>query len=135
MDREALEFYNSHSPQFLVMAYKQDEREIPKYADGYGKRHGDCGDTVEFFLTVMDNIITQANFRADGCIHTNACCNTLVYLAERRSIEKAWEISPENIADFLASLPEDHLHCAELATGALYLALSNYQEQQQNAGA
>jgi nitrogen fixation protein NifU and related proteins len=134
MDRETLEFYNSHSPQFLVMAFKQDEREIPKHAHGYGKRNGDCGDTVEIFLTVTDNIITQVNFQADGCIHTNACCNTLVYLAERRSIEEAWGIDPGNIADFLATLPEDHLHCAELATGALYLALSNYQEQHQNPG-
>lgn len=132
MDRETSEFYNSHSRQFLVMAFKHDEREIPKHADGYGKRTGDCGDTVEIFLTVTDHIITQVNFKADGCIHTNACCNTLVYLAERRSIEDAWKIIPENIADFLATLPEDHFHCAELATGALYLALSNYQEQQQN---
>jgi nitrogen fixation NifU-like protein len=25
-------------------------------------------------------------------------------------------------------LPADHVHCAELSVGALYLALSNYQE-------
>jgi nitrogen fixation protein NifU and related proteins len=134
MDRETSEFYNSHSPQFLVMALKNDEREIPKHADGYGKRTGDCGDTVEIFLTVTDHIITQVNFQADGCIHTNACCNTLVYLSERRSIEEAWKIIPENIVDFLATLPQDHFHCAELVTGALYLALSNYQEQYKTAG-
>jgi nitrogen fixation NifU-like protein len=127
MDHETEEFYASHSPQFLVMAFKQDEREIPTPADGYGKRTGDCGDTVELFLKVTDNIITQVNFRADGCIHTNACCNTLVYLAERRSLEEAWKIIPENIAEFLQTLPEDHFHCAELATGALYLALRSYQ--------
>jgi nitrogen fixation NifU-like protein len=129
MDRETSEFYNSHSPQFLVMASKNNEREIPKPADGYGKRIGDCGDTVEIFLTVAGQIITQVNFQADGCIHTKACCNTLVYLAERRSVEDAWKIVPENVVDFLATLPEDHLHCAELTTGALYLALSNYQEK------
>ena len=129
MDGETSDFYNSHSPQFIVMALKHDDREIPEHADGYGKRTGDCGDTVEIFLTVTDLIIKQVNFRANGCIHTHACCNTLVYLAERRSIEEAWKIVPENIVEFLATLPEDHLHCAELATGALYLALSNYQGQ------
>ena len=128
MDRETSESYNSHSPQFLIMALKKNEREIPKHPDGYGKRTGDCGDTVEIFLTVADPIITQVDFKVDGCIHTNACCNTLVYLAERRSIEDAWKIIPENIVEFLATLPEDHFHCAELVTGALYLALSNYQD-------
>lgn len=53
-----------------------------------------------------------------------------MYLAERRSVEDAWKIVPENVTDFLATLLEDHLHCAELTTGALYLALSNYQEKQ-----
>ena len=132
MDRETSEFHNSHSPQFLIMALKHDDREIPKHADGYGKRTGDCGDTVGIFLTVKDDAITQVNFKADGCIYTNACCNTLVYLAERRSIEEAWKIIPENIAEFLETLPEDHFHCAELATGTLYQALNNYRQQQQN---
>jgi nitrogen fixation NifU-like protein len=132
MDGETSEFCNSHSPQFLVMAHKRNEREIPEHPDGYGKRTGDCGDTVQIYLTITDHIITMVNFRADGCIHTHACCNTLVYLAERRSIEEAWKIIPENIVEFLATLPEDHLHCAELVTGALYLALSDYQGQQRN---
>lgn len=70
MDSATSEFYNSHSPQFLVMASKDDAREIPKHADGYGKRIGDCGDTVEIFLTVSDQTITQVNFLVDGCIHT-----------------------------------------------------------------
>ena len=128
MDAESSDFYNSHSPQFLIMALKQDEREIPEHADGYGKRTGACGDTVEIFLTVKDHIVTQVNFLADGCVNTKACCNTLAYLTERRSIEEAWKIIPENIVEFLATLPEDHFHCAELVTGALYLALSNYQD-------
>jgi nitrogen fixation NifU-like protein len=134
MDSEISDYDSSHSPQFLAMAFKQNAQETPEHADGYGKRTGDCGDTVEIFLKVTDHIITQVNFQADGCINTKACCNTLAYLAKRRSIEEAWNIIPENIVDFLATLPEDHLHCAELATGALYLALSNYQEQQQNPG-
>lgn len=133
MERETSDFYNSHSRQFLVMAFKHDEREIPKQPDGYGKRTGDCGDTVEIFLTVADGTVKQVNYQADGCIHTRACCNTLVYLAEQRSVEEAWKIVPENIADFLATLPQDHFHCAELAIGALYLSLRNYQEQQQKS--
>jgi nitrogen fixation NifU-like protein len=29
------------------------------------------------------------------------------------------------VADFLKTLPADHFHCAELAVGALYLALAS----------
>ncbi len=42
-----------------------------------------------------------------------------------KTIEAAWEITPEEVIRFLETLPEDHFHCAELAVGAFYLALTD----------
>jgi nitrogen fixation NifU-like protein len=53
-------------------------------------------------------------------------------LVEGKTIGEAWEIAPEAVADYLETLPEDHFHCAELAVGALYMALSNYNELQRS---
>jgi len=67
-------------------------------------------------------------FDTDGCMNTNACANTVAELAEGRNVEEAWEITAEDVISYLETLPPQHTHCAELAVGALYLALANYQE-------
>lgn len=128
METETFNFWQDHSTRYLEMAFRTDRRERLEHADAYGKRTGDCGDTVEFFLMVDRGIIQSVTFDTDGCINTNACANTVALYAEGRRIEKAWEIMPEDIVAYLQTLPQEQHHCAELAVGALYLALSNYRE-------
>ena len=121
-------FWQDHSDHFLEMAFRHDRSERIAAPDAFGKKTGDCGDTVAFFLVVRNASIQHVAYELDGCIHTNACANTVAHFAEGRSIEAAWEISPEAVADFLETLPPDHYHCAELTVGAFYLALANYRE-------
>jgi nitrogen fixation NifU-like protein len=96
--------------------------------DGYGRRTGDCKDTVEIFLLVQDDVIYHAAFETDGCIDTHACANSVVHLVEGKSLEQAWQITPDTVEQLLETLSENHKHCAQLAVGALYLALSNALE-------
>lgn len=114
--------------KYLEMAFRTDRQEIISHPDGYGKKTGDCGDTVEIFLTAGENIIEKASYNINGCMNTAACANTVVMMAENRTIAQAWEITPEMVAGYLETLPTDHFHCAELVVGTLYLALSNLQE-------
>jgi hypothetical protein len=37
---------------FLEMAFRTDRRERLEKPDGYGKKTGNCGDTVEFFINL-----------------------------------------------------------------------------------
>jgi len=117
-----------YSPRYLEMATQMDKRRIIKDPNGYGKRTGECGDTVEIFLIVQKNRIHSVSFITDGCINTHACANCVAFLSEGKSIAKAWEITPEKVINFLETLPEENTHCAELAVGAFYLALVNFQE-------
>ena len=117
-----------YSPRYLEMATQMDKRRIIKDPNGYGKRTGECGDTVEIFLIVQKNRIHSVSFITDGCINTHACANCVAFLSEGKSIAKAWEITPEKVINFLETLPEVNTHCAELAVGAFYLALVNFQE-------
>jgi nitrogen fixation protein NifU and related proteins len=119
---------NVHSKNYLEMALRPDRRKRIENPDAYGKRTGDCGDTVEFFLSVKDDKIYRAMFDADGCMNTSACANTVSSLSEGKTITEAWEIKAEDIIQFLETLPPDEHHCAELAIGAFYLALGNYGE-------
>ena len=128
MNEKKFDFFQDHSRNYLEMALRTDRLEMMKAPDGYGKRTGECGDTVELFVRVEGNIIQSISFLVDGCINTTACCNTVAQLVEGKGVEDAWEISPEAVIDYLETLPPEHVHCAELSVGALYQALSNCQE-------
>ena len=125
MNHVTSDFLRDHSLKYIEMALSTDNIERIQTPDGYGKRIGDCGDTIEYFLTCDKGRLEHVSFCTRGCLNTTACCNTVALLAQGKTIEAAWEISPEQVAEYLETLPEDHFHCAELAVGTLYLALAD----------
>jgi nitrogen fixation NifU-like protein len=126
-DRE-FDFWQDHSDRFLEMAFRHDRSERIAHPDGYGKKTGDCGDTVTFYLVVEKSRIRRISYELQGCIHTNACANAISERAEGKTVSEAWGITPDDISEFLGTLPAEKYHCAELAMGAFYLALANCRE-------
>ena len=133
MTAKEFDFWQDHSLHYLEMAFRHDRRERLQNPDGYGKRTGECGDTVEIFLSIKRGRIQSVTFDTDGCINTNTCANTVSHLSEGKTIEDVWEITPEVVIEFLETLPKENYHCAELAVGAFYMALANCQECQRNS--
>lgn len=133
MNENNYNFWQDHSLHYLEMAFRSDKQESIDHPDGYGKRTGQCGDTIEFFLAVHNGRIRSVAFDTDGCMNTNACANTVAHLAEGKTIEHAWEISTEDVINYLETLPPMETHCAELAVGAFYLALANLHELERNS--
>mgnify|MGYP006275707933 FL=1 len=128
MAEQKFDFWNDHSLEFLEMALSRDHLERVDNPDGYGIRTGECGDTVEFFLAEKNGRISSVSYDADGCVNTHACANTVIKLARGRPVEKAWDITYEDVTGYLKTLPEEESHCAELAAGAFYLALKNLEK-------
>lgn len=128
MAEQKFDFWNDHSLEFLEMAMSRDYLERVENPDGYGIRTGECGDTVEFFLAEKDGRISSVSYDVDGCVNTHACANTVIKLARGRPVEEAWDITYEDVAGYLKTLPEEESHCAELAVGAFYLALKNLEK-------
>lgn len=129
---DSSEFWRAHSLACLEMAFRTDHRERLARPDGYAKKTGDCGDTVEFFMRLDGHTITTLAYDIDGCLNTNACCNAVVALVVGRLLDTAWEITPEQVAGMLETLLSDHLHCAELVVGALYLVLADALEHKRH---
>ena len=125
MNKATFDFWQDHSLHYLEMALRTDRREIVEHPDGYGKKRGVCGDTVEIFLSLRHGRIETISYNTDGCIHTNACTNTVALLAEAKTLDEAWGITPEDVIAYLETLPREQFHCAELAVGTLYLALAD----------
>jgi nitrogen fixation NifU-like protein len=91
---------------------------------------GPCGDTMEFFLKIEDDIIKKVNFITDGCGASVATACQTTLLIKGNSTEYAENLTPEEIDDALKGLPEDHKHCAELAVKTLKRAISKYKDNQ-----
>ena len=127
MEDTNFSFWQDHSDHFLEMAFRTDKCEIASHPDGYGKNTGECGDTIEMFLTIINDRIKWASFDTDGCIHTRACANTVVMMIEGKTVLQAWDVTAEKVIHYLETLPQEQEHCAELAVGALYRALTDYQ--------
>ncbi len=122
-EQTQINFWQDHSLEYLEMAFRTDFQERVANPDGHGRRTGECGDTVEFFLMAEDGVLTSVTYDVDGCKNTNACANTVVHLATGKTVDEAWNITHEDVAAFLKTLPAHDSHCAELAVGAFYLAL------------
>ena len=133
MTNKQFNFLQDHSVHYLEMAFRHDRRAVIDHPDGYGKRTGECGDTVEMYLRVCDDRIKSVSFEIDGCINTNACANAVAQLVEGKSVEDAWEVTAEDVVAYLETLPSESKHCAELAVGAFYLALTSWQELKRNS--
>jgi len=130
MQRNKFDFWNDHSQKYLEMALNRERLGRLEHPDGYGKTTAECGDTIEVFLNIRNGRIASACFDADGCLHTIACANTVMSMAEGRTAAQAWGIKPEQVLDYLETLPLKEVHCAELAVGALRLALSDFRKNE-----
>ncbi|MFX0187539.1 MAG: iron-sulfur cluster assembly scaffold protein [Candidatus Hodarchaeota archaeon] len=88
---------------------------------------GPCGDTMQFFLKINNNIIEKANFITDGCGATVASGSQTTLMIEGKSLDFAESLNPEDIDKALKGLPDDHKHCAELAIRTLKRVIEKYK--------
>ena len=90
---------------------------------------GPCGDTMQFFLKIKNNIIEKANFVSDGCVASVAAASQTTLLIEGRSIDFAENLKSEDVDKALKGLPEDHKHCTDLAVRTLKRVLTKYKNR------
>jgi nitrogen fixation NifU-like protein len=99
-------------------------------ADGSAKGVGTCGDSIEVFFCVQDQTISIIKHCPVGCVYTIACASAMSTLVQGRSMEDALNLTPEDVAEELGGLPEDHLHCASLAVNTLGEAIEEYYRKE-----
>ena len=115
-----------YSDEFLTHAYTPVNLGLMNNPDGHGAPKGVCGDMIEIGLRVNGDVIQQAMFWTDGCVHTVACADVTTALAQGKSPAEALDISPEDVIEALKGLPPEHVHCARLAVTSLRLAIKDY---------
>ena len=95
-------------------------------ADSFAKVTGPCGDTMEIWLKVKNDTISDASFMTDGCGTTIASGSMVTEMAKGKSISEAQKINQQDVLDALGGLPEESQHCALLAANTLKAAIRDY---------
>ena len=95
-------------------------------ADASASVLGPCGDNMEMWLKVRDGIVKEVTFWTDGCGATIACGSIGTVLAQGKTLGEALAISAGVIAKSLGGLPDDHAHCAGLASLTLKKTIIEY---------
>ena len=90
---------------------------------------GEKKDTMEFYLTIQDDMIKSANFFTDGCGATVATGSQTTILIEGKSLEYAESLKSEDIDFALNGLPDDHKHSLELAVNTLRNLIAKYKSK------
>jgi len=95
-------------------------------ADGFAKVTGPCGDTMQIWLKVKDNTISEARFLTDGCGTTIAAGSMVTEMARGKKVAQVQKISQQDVLSALGGLPEESEHCALLAANTLKEAVKDY---------
>jgi nitrogen fixation NifU-like protein len=115
-----------------VIDHWQNPRNFRKFEnpDGYAKVKGPCGDTMEMFLKIDKENISECGFQTDGCGTTIVCGSAATELALNKSfIQALGLVSADEILKILGGLPQSDVHCAQLAAETLRRALADKLNQ------
>lgn len=97
-------------------------------ADGEGS-FGDpsCGDYIDMYIKVEDNIIKEISYLVFGCTASIATSSMTSILAKGKTLDKAMLITEQDISNALGGLPEQKEHCSNLGVSALRNAIKDYR--------
>ena len=93
-------------------------------ADGFARMTGPCGDTMEIWIRVMNDIVTGATFMTDGCGPSIASGSMVTEMVRGKSIHEGQRITPRDVLTALGGLPEESEHCAFLAANTIRAAIT-----------
>ncbi len=115
-----------------VMDHFQNPRNVGviENPDGFGKVGNPvCGDLMEMYIKVENDIIIDIKFKTFGCGSAIATSSMVTELAIGKTIDEALEITRNDVADELDGLPPQKMHCSNLAADALHAAIEDYKNK------
>jgi nitrogen fixation NifU-like protein len=98
--------------------------------DGIGRvGNPKCGDLMELYIKVEDDIITDVKFKTFGCAAAIATSSMITEMAVGKTLDEAMKITRQDVADELEGLPPVKMHCSNLAADALQAAIEDYRKK------
>jgi len=100
--------------------------EIPD-CDGVGKVGSPvCGDMMEVYIKVVDGRLADVKYKTFGCGAAVASGSMGTEMVKGKTIEEAMKITDQQVAEALDGLPEEKMHCSNLAADGIRAAIEDY---------
>ena len=124
MQKEKLKMYNEKVMDVFRNPKNVGEIENP---DGVGRvGNASCGDIMEIYLKIENDIIVDAKFKTFGCAAAIATSSTATEMVKGMTIKEALEVTNKKVVETLGGLPAQKLHCSVLAEEAIKKAIEDY---------
>ncbi len=117
---------------FLAHALTPQNLGMLPRPQGFAAPQRSCGDYIELYLRIEDEVVTDARYMTEGCMQVVACGSALTSLIKSRPLNQAAKVDADAIEAELGGLDADHRHCAELAERTLKEALRDYFRKKQS---
>lgn len=90
-----------------------------------------CGDMLQFWLKIENNIVTDAKFKTFGCGGAISSSSLMTEKIIGKTVEEALKIKNKELVEEL-QLPKLKVHCSVMAEEAIAKAVENYREKNKN---
>ena len=87
-----------------------------------------CGDIMQIFLKIDNDVITDIKFQTFGCGAAIASTSMGTEMVKDKTIEDALKIKNSDVLNELGGLPKEKIHCSVLFEEVLKDAISKYKE-------
>lgn len=120
-----------------VMEHFRNPRNVGEMdsPDGIGKvGNPTCGDIMEMYIKVKDNVIVDAKFKTFGCGAAIATSSMITELVKGKTIEEALKVTNQMVVEALDGLPPVKVHCSVLGEDAMKAAIDDYLKKTTGKG-
>ena len=112
-----------------VLDHFQNPRNVGEIedADGIGRAGNPvCGDLIEVYIKVKNNLIQDIKFKTFGCTAAIAVSSMATVMAKGKTLNDVLKITNSLVVKELGGLPEQKLHCSNMGADALHSAVKDY---------
>lgn len=133
MDNPFSELYSKEVLKHIINPQNLGEMVKPDGVGTVGNRI--CGDIMRLFIKVGSKkdgtkYIKDIKFQTLGCGAAISSSSIITTLVKGMGLEKALNITKDEILKALGGLPKTKIHCSVLADEALKVAIEDYQNKQ-----
>lgn len=115
-----------------VMEHFQNPRNTGELEnpDGVGSvGNPNCGDVMKLFIKVKDGRIVDLKYKTFGCAAAIATSSAASELLIGKTIEEAYNLTKDEIVEYLGGLPEPKIACSTIAPDAIKAAIDDYRNK------
>lgn len=112
-----------------VMDHFSNPRNVGELSDANGVGmvgNAKCGDIMQMFLKIENDIIVDAKFKTFGCGAAIATSSMATELVKGKPLSEALALTNAAVVEALDGLPPVKIHCSVLAEEAIKSAIADY---------